>query len=155
MRELTRNALVPFTPEQMFALVDDIARYAEFLPWLSAAEELERTDRERVGRLTLARGGLHESFTTRNTVTPPGRLEMRLIEGPFKVLEGIWTFDPVLSDQGVVRGTRIGLAMRFEFKSRITEMLLGHVFESSCDKLVDAFTQRARQVYGQALMSGT
>jgi coenzyme Q-binding protein COQ10 len=147
MRELTRNAVVPFTPEQMFALVDDIARYPEFLPWLSAAEELNRSDTERVGRLTIARSGMHERFTTRNIVTPPGRLEMRLVEGPFKVLEGIWTFDPILGDQGEVRGTRIALRMRFEFKSRVTEMLLGGLFESSCDKLVDSFTQRARQIY--------
>ena len=147
MRELNRNALVPYTPEQMFALVDDIARYPEFLPWLSAAEELRRADCERIGRLTIARAGLHGQFTTRNTVVPPDRLEMRLVDGPFKVLEGNWTFDAVRDDRGAVRGTRIALQMRFEFKSRTTEILLGGMFESSCDKLVDAFTQRARAIY--------
>jgi len=148
MRELQRSALVPYTPAQMFALVDDIERYPEFLPWLAAASELERTATERVGRLTLSRAGLSEGFTTRNWVQPPGRLEMRLIEGPFNVLEGIWTFDPILDAEGQPRGTRIGLDMRFEFKSRMTELLLGSVFESSCNTLVDAFTKRARAIYG-------
>ena len=146
MREMQRSALVPHTPAQMFALVDDIARYPEFLPWLSAAQELERTESERVGRLTLSRAGLSEQFTTRNRVQPPGRLEMHLLEGPFKSLEGVWTFDAIL-DEGQLRGTRIGLVMRFEFKNKMTEMLFGPLFESSCDKLVDAFTKRARAVY--------
>ena len=75
MRELQRSALVAYTPAQMFALVDDIARYPEFLPWLASVQELERTESERVGRLTLSRAGLSEQFTTRNRVQPPGRLE--------------------------------------------------------------------------------
>src|SRR5690349_23265624 len=100
MREMQRSALVPYTPAQMFALVDDIARYTEFLPWLSAAAELERTESERVGKLTLARAGMSEHFTTRNRVQPPNRLEMHLIEGPFKALEGVWTFAPILDAEG-------------------------------------------------------
>jgi ribosome-associated toxin RatA of RatAB toxin-antitoxin module len=147
MKELERSALVPYTPAQMFALVDDIARYPEFLPWLSAASELERTEFERVGRLTLSLAGFNEHFTTRNFVQPPNRLEMRLVEGPFSVLDGLWIFNPITDDQGQSRGTRVVLKMRFEFKNRLTEMLLGRVFESSCDKLVDAFTKRARTIY--------
>jgi len=148
MRELQRSALVPYTPAQMFALVDDIERYPEFLPWLTAASELERTSSERIGQLTLSRAGFSERFTTGNRVEPPGRLEMRLIDGPFKTLEGVWTFDAISDEQGQPRGTRIGLNMRFEFKNRITETVLGPIFESSCNTLVDAFTKRARAVYG-------
>jgi ribosome-associated toxin RatA of RatAB toxin-antitoxin module len=148
MRELNRNALVPYTPEQMFALVDDIPRYTEFLPWLSAAEELQRTESERVGRLTIARVGISGQFTTRNQVSPPGRLEMRLLDGPFKTLEGTWSFVPIVDAQGTVRGTNISLMMRFEFNNRMTELLLGKIFETSCDRLVSAFTQRAKALYG-------
>jgi ribosome-associated toxin RatA of RatAB toxin-antitoxin module len=149
MRELNRKALVPYTPEQMFALVDDIPRYTEFLPWLSGAEELQRTETERIGRLTVAAIGISGTFTTRNQVTPPTKMEMRLQDGPFKTLEGNWSFEPVSDPQGNVRGTNISLKVRFEFNNRMTEMVLGKIFEISCDKLVNAFTQRARELYGK------
>jgi coenzyme Q-binding protein COQ10 len=136
----------------MFALVDDIERYTEFLPWVSGAQLLDRTERERTGRLEMSRAGLREQFTTRNIVVPPGRLEMRLLDGPFRVLEGVWTFDAILDQTAgeaqVARGTRIGLALRFEFKSRMTDLLLASKVVSSCDTLVDAFAKRARDIYG-------
>jgi ribosome-associated toxin RatA of RatAB toxin-antitoxin module len=147
MREIQRSALVAYTPAQMFALVDDFERYAEFLPWVSAAQLLERTDSERVGRLEVSRAGLREQFTTRNTVTPPSRLEMKLLDGPFRLLEGAWSFDPI-GDAQAPRGTRIGLVLRFEFKNRMTDLLLASKFASSCDTLVDAFVKRARDIYG-------
>jgi ribosome-associated toxin RatA of RatAB toxin-antitoxin module len=147
MREIQRSALVPYTPAQMFALVDDIERYTEFLPWVSAAKLIERTETERVGRLEMARAGLREHFTTRNVVTPPGRMEMHLHDGPFRVFEGVWTFDPI-GDEAAPRGSRIGLVLRFEFKNRMMDMLLAPKFASSCDTLVDAFVKRAKTVYG-------
>lgn len=147
MREIQRSALVPYTPEQMFALVDDIESYAEFLPWVSGATLLERTERERLGRLEMMRAGLSEQFTTRNVIAPPGRLEMRLVDGPFRVLEGIWTFDAI-GDVHAPRGTKVALDLRFEFKSKVMDILLAPKFASSCDTLVDAFAKRARQVYG-------
>jgi ribosome-associated toxin RatA of RatAB toxin-antitoxin module len=131
----------------MFALVDDFERYKDFLPWVSAATLLETTDTERVGRLEVARAGLREQFTTRNVVTPPGRLAMRLLDGPFRVLEGVWTFDAI-GEAEAPRGTRVGLVLRFEFKSRVTDLLLASKFASSCDTLMDAFAKRARTVYG-------
>ena len=149
MREIQRSALVPYTPAQMFALVDDFERYPEFLPWVSAASIIERTETERVGRLEMARAGLREQVTTRNVVTPPGRMEMRLLDGPFRILEGVWTFDAV-GEAEAPRGTRVGLVFRFEFKSRVTDLLLASKFASSCDTLVDAFAKRARAVYGSS-----
>jgi ribosome-associated toxin RatA of RatAB toxin-antitoxin module len=153
----------------MFALVDDVERYTEFLPWVSGAQIVERTESERIGRLEMTRAGLREQFTTRNVVTPPGRLEMRLLDGPFRVLEGVWTFDAIRdpairdpasldqasldqarSEAAVTRGTRIAFALRYEFKSRLTDMLLAPKVASSCDTLVDAFVKRARDIYGVA-----
>ncbi len=150
MREISRSALVPYTPEQMFALVDDFARYPEFLPWVSTAQILNRTDTERVGQLGISRSGLNERFTTRNVVSPPNRLEMKLLDGPFRVLEGVWTFDAIVdstSGESTPRGTRIGFSMSFEFKSKMMDLLFAPKFASSCDTLVDAFAQRAREVY--------
>jgi ribosome-associated toxin RatA of RatAB toxin-antitoxin module len=149
MREIQRSALVPYTPAQMFALVDDFERYTEFLPWVSGAKLLETTDTERVGRIEISRAGLREHVTTRNTITPPGRLEMKLLDGPFNTLEGVWTFEPI-GTEVTPRGSRIGLVLRFEFKSRMMDVLLASKFASSCDTLVDAFVARARVVYGSA-----
>jgi len=149
MREIQRSALVPYTPAQMFALVDDFERYAEFLPWVSGAELLERTDTQRVGRISVARAGFHEHFTTRNTVQAPQRLEMQLIDGPFHVLHGVWTFDAIGSLESA-RGSRIALVLNFELKNRLADMLLAKKIETSCDTLVDAFVRRARQVYAVA-----
>ena len=147
MRELQRSALVPYTPAQMFALVDDFARYPEFLPWVAGAELVEQSAAERVGRLKVSRSGLNEQFTTRNLVTPPHRLEMKLLDGPFRILEGVWTFD-VIGSTDDTNGTRISLTLRFEFKSKMMDLLLAPKFASSCDTLVDAFAKRARAVYG-------
>jgi len=131
----------------MFALVDDIERYGEFLPWVARAQVLERKEGERVGRLEMSRGGFNESFTTRNVVSPPNRLEMRLLDGPFRVLEGVWTFQAINDATGQV-GSRVNLTLRFEFKSRMMDLLLAPKFATSCDQLVDAFASRAREVYG-------
>lgn len=146
MREIQRSALVPFTPEQMFALVDDIERYAEFLPWVVAAKVIERSETERVGQLTVARAGLKEQFTTRNTVGPPQRLAMKLVDGPFSVLEGLWTFEAI-GEPDAPRGTRINLVLRIEFKNRLLDMMLASKVASSCDTVVDAFVKRARAIY--------
>lgn len=148
MRELTRSALVPYSTAQMFALVDDIARYPEFLPWISAAAELERSQTERVGRLTIARAGISEQITTRNIVAPPSTLTMQLVEGPLKSMIGTWSFEAIADAGGIAQGTRVKLHVRLEFKNRFTELLLSRVIETSCDALVDAFARRARQLYG-------
>ncbi len=152
MREISRTALVPYTPAQMFALVDDFVRYPEFLPWVAHAELIERTDVERVGVLQISRAGLNERVTTRNTVKPPNRLEMRLLDGPFRVLEGLWTFDAIADRTSEADlapdGTRVGFSLRFEFKNRMLDMLAAPKFASSCDAMVDAFVKRARDVYG-------
>jgi ribosome-associated toxin RatA of RatAB toxin-antitoxin module len=148
MREVRRSALVPYSPAQMFALVDDIERYAEFLPWVKGVDVIERTDSERLGRLQVARSGFQEQFTTRNTVDPPRRLEMRLVDGPFNVLQGIWTFDPI-GEASAPRGTRVGLELQFELKNKLFDLLLSKKIESNCDQVVDAFVKRAREVYGE------
>jgi coenzyme Q-binding protein COQ10 len=155
MREIVRSALVPYTPAQMFALVDDFARYPEFLPWIAGADLVQQSPVERTGRLRISRSGLNEEFTTRNIVTPPNRLEMKLLDGPFRVLEGVWTFSPIRASADSqtessteASGTRVELTLRFEFKNRVMDMLLAPKFASSCDTLVDAFAKRAREIYG-------
>jgi len=145
MREVKRSALVPFTPAQMFALVADIERYPQFVPWVTRAQVLERSDTAVVGRLYMERAGLRETFTTRNDLQPPQRMDLHLVDGPFRMLDGTWTFDPLGE-----RGTRIGLVMRFEFANPVTALLLSRSFEKNCGELVDAFVGRARLIYAAA-----
>jgi len=142
MRQVERSALVPYTPSQMFALVEDIERYPQFVPWVSGAELIKRTSGEVVGRLEMERGGFKEKFTTRNLLNPPSAMDLKLVDGPFKLLEGRWSFEPIAD-----RGTRISLSIRFEFANPMLSLLLSKSFEKSCSELVDAFVARARSVY--------
>lgn len=148
MREVIRSALVPHTPEQMFALVEDVERYPEFLPGVVDASLQQSSDTQQLGTLEMERAGIRERFTTRNTLVRPGRIGMQLVDGPFRTLEGEWTFVPIL-ENGVVRGTKVGLAIRFEFRNPLTSMLLSRSFEGIFASLIDSFTQRARGVYGR------
>jgi len=143
MKEVTRSALVPYAPEQMFALVQDIESYPQFLPWVSSAKLLERGENQVLGQLEMHRAGRRE-LTTRNTLTPPREITLALVSGPFKTLDGRWTFQPIGTD----RGTRVELTIRFEFANAMLNMLLSRTFEKSCNDLVDAFVARARTVYG-------
>ena len=143
MKEVKRSALVPYGPEQMFALVEDVEGYPQFLPWVSSAKLLERGPREVVGQLEMHRAGMRELVTTRNKLTPPQEITLALVAGPFKTLDGRWTFQPIGAD----RGTRVELTIRFEFANPMLNLLLARSFEKSCNELVDAFVARARAVY--------
>lgn len=149
MREVKRSALVPYSPAQIFALVDDFERYPQFLPGVVGARLLERKDNELLGSLTIERSGIRETFTTRNLLHPPQRMDMRLVEGPFKTLEGAWHFVPIKDENGKECGTRIELNIRFELKNPLTSLLFSKAFESTCASLVDAFAKRAREIYGR------
>jgi ribosome-associated toxin RatA of RatAB toxin-antitoxin module len=143
MKVFERSAIVGFTPAQMFALVDDVPRYPEFLPGCKGANAQIVSDTERVASIDIAKGNIKLAFTTRNTVQPNSSVHMQLIEGPFKHLVGHWGFSPMGE-----RGARVGFRVEFEFKSRLMAVALNPLFESVCDKIVDAFVHRARNIYG-------
>lgn len=144
MSVVKRSALVPFRAEQMFHLVDDIEAYPEFLPWCKSAVILHRDDHEVRASLELARGALSKSFTTVNRNQPGKMIEMRLLEGPFRHLEGFWQFQSLGDD-----GCKVTLDMEYEFSSRILKMTVGPVFDHIANSLVDAFCQRARDKYAK------
>ncbi len=143
IREIRRNALVTFSPEQMFDLVIDVERYPEFLPWVAGAELHEKSERDLLASMEMQRGGMRERFTTRNEFERPGFMDMQLVRGPFRVLDGRWTFTAIAD-----AGTRIELAMRFEFANPVVSLLFGKAFEHSCNTLIDAFVARARALHG-------
>jgi len=139
MREVKRSALIAESPARIYALVNDIERYPEFVPWCTAARVDARKEREVVATLTLKRGPVKSEVTTRNLLEPDKRVLMQLVSGPFRVLEGLWTFT-ALGDLGC----RVELEMRFEFANRLTNALFAPLFEDTAASLVDAFVNRAR-----------
>jgi len=145
IREVRRSALVTFSPEQMFDLVIDVERYPAFLPWVANARLHEKGERDLLASMEMQRGGVRERFTTRNVFERPSYMSLQLVDGPFRVLEGRWSFQPIGD-----AGTRIALDMRFEFGNPVVSMLFGRAFEQSCNALIDAFVARARQLHGAA-----
>lgn len=143
MKCIEKSALVPYAPAQMFALVDDIDAYADFLPWCSRSEVTARNENVVDGLIEISYSKLHKSFSTRNINTPHSEIEMQLVEGPFKKLHGQWTFDALGND-----GCKVSLKLEFEFSSKILDMTVGPVFSQIATSLVDAFTQRANEIYG-------
>jgi len=124
----------------MYALINDIDRYPEFVPWCTAARVESRKETEVVATLTIKRGPLRAEFTTRNLLEPGKRVLMQFVSGPFSVLEGLWTLTP-LGDLGC----RVELEMRFEFANRVAGTLFAPLFEDTAASLVDAFVKRARE----------
>lgn len=146
MPVIEREATLPHSAEQMFCLVDAIDKYPEFVPACSEATILERSEDQVRASLTFARGGISKSFTTLNLRVPHRLMELRLIDGPFKMLEGIWSFTDL--DSG---SSRVRLDMEFEFDSKILALMFGPVFESVANKLVDTFVKRANVVYAKKI----
>ncbi len=147
MREVHRSAIVPYPAEAMFALVADLESYPQFLPGCTASSVLSRDPPRLVASLSLSRGPFASSFTTCNTLEPPRRMTMELVDGPFKSLHGEWQVTP-LGDLLAQQGCRIDLRVQFQFASVARDWLLGPAFELTCSSLVDAFVARAKAVYG-------
>ncbi len=142
MTLINKSALVPYTPAQMFALVDEIETYPDFLPWCRATRVISRNEDEVRASISLAKGGVDKTFTTCNRNQTGKMIEVQLIEGPFKRLSGYWRFDP-LGDEGC----KISLDMEFEFSNKMLDMVIGPVFSQIANSLVDAFHKRAVEVY--------
>lgn len=143
MTTVSKNALVRYSAAEMYALVNDIESYPQFLPWCRSARLLSRQPDEVRATLELARGGIQKSFTTLNRMQPNKMIEIRLIDGPFRHLNGFWRFDD-LAEQA----SKVSLDMDFEF-APLLDMVLGPVFHPIANSLVDAFHQRAVAVYGK------
>jgi ribosome-associated toxin RatA of RatAB toxin-antitoxin module len=140
MREVKRSALVNKPPAELFALINDIESYPQFLPWCTHARVLSRTPTEILATLGVRQGGLHGEFTTRNTLEADRHIHMELVSGPFRTLEGDWQLTPIET------GCRVELAMRFAFSQRIAALLFEARFASTIGSLVDAFVARARSL---------
>jgi ribosome-associated toxin RatA of RatAB toxin-antitoxin module len=141
--KIYRNALVEFSAQQMFDLVNDIEDYPKFMQGCVSAKVIERSDTHLVGKLCLKRAGMSQEFTTRNTLDNPRSITMELVEGKFSNFHARWEFVELAES-----ACKVVLQMEFEFKSGLLDMALGKVFSASANNLVDALIERANVVYG-------
>ena len=143
MPTVNRSALVPYRAEQMFALVDDIKHYPEFLPWCRSTIEHRRSENEVEASVEIAKGAVNKSFRTINKLQPYELIEMSLVDGPFKYLHGYWRFHELKQD-----ACKVTLDLEYEFSNRLISMAIGPVFNQVANTLVDSFVSRARSFYG-------
>jgi ribosome-associated toxin RatA of RatAB toxin-antitoxin module len=141
--EIRRSALVKYSPAQMFDLVNEVEAYPKRFPWCVGADVLDRRDNVLVVRLDLKFAGFRQSFTTRNTVEPGRRLQMSLVDGPFRSLEGVWDFVP-LGNQGC----KVAFALDFDYAGRLGSSALKLGFQGLAGRMVDDFCREAERSYG-------
>lgn len=144
MALVEKSMLVEYPAATMFSLVDDVVRYPEFLPWCGAADILSREEHTLHAALTISYKGIKQRFSTRNRMEAPGLIEIELVEGPFRHLDGQWLFTPLGA-----QACKIEFALHYEFSNRLLEKLVGPVFNYIANSFVDAFIKRAESLYGK------
>lgn len=140
---INKSALIPYSAEKMYQLVADVDNYEQFLPWCGRSTVLSQTDDEVKGQIEIQHTGMNKTFTTLNRMQKNKMIEMRLLEGPFKHLQGFWRFDAL--DEN---GCKISLDLEFEFSNKLVSMAFGPVFSQIANSMVDAFCKRANEIYG-------
>ncbi len=143
MAVVHKSVLLHYSAEQMFALVDRVEDYPAFLPWCGGVQVSDRSAERLVAAIQINYHGVKQSFTTENSNTPPTQMTMKLLEGPFRHLDGTWKFTPLRED-----ACKIEFDLHYEFSSKILEKLIGPVFSKIADSFVDSFCKRAETVYG-------
>lgn len=143
MAVVNRSALVMFSAAQMYDLVNDVSAYPKFLPGCVGSRIVSVDGNKMVASVDVAKAGITKTFTTKNTLTVNERVDMCLVDGPFKKLEGGWTF--LALDE---TACKVQLDLEFEFSNKLAEMAFGKVFKELAANMVSAFTQRAKVVYG-------
>jgi ribosome-associated toxin RatA of RatAB toxin-antitoxin module len=142
MTIIQRSAIVPHTVEEMYQLVNTIEEYPHFIPWCYETKVHSRDEDEIRATLHFEGGGFRKSFTTCNRLQKNKMIEIRLINGPFKHLEGFWRFEPQEPNFSLVK-----LDLEFEFTNKLLALAFGGVFNQVANSLVDAFSKRAEEVY--------
>ena len=142
MQTVTASALVPYSAQQMFDLVNNIEAYPQFMPGCAGASILKKGEGWLEAELQLHQSGFQQRFTTRNQLNPPGSIKMQLVDGPFKVMDGCWQFKS-LGDQGC----KVEFELTFEMKNRLLQMTLSGLFSSISKQQVEAVCKRAQAVY--------
>lgn len=143
MTAVRKSALVPYSAAEMFELVADIESYPKFLPWCGGARILACEPAAITAAVDIAYSGVNKTFTTRNELTPPTHMRLKLLDGPFSRLDGDWRFEPLGA-----QASKISLDLEFEFANRLLGFALNSTFSKIADSMVDSFLRRAIEVYG-------
>lgn len=144
MSEVNKSVLIGYSAQQMFALVDAVESYPEFLPWCGGAQVGYRDEHKTLATIRIDYRGIKQTFTTENLKEPPRAMHMKLVEGPFHMLDGSWRFTELSG-----RGCKIEFRLHYEFSSKLLEKLVGPVFSHIAGTIVDGFIHRAEKVYGR------
>lgn len=142
MAQIHRSALVAFSAESMFDLVNDVAAYPQFLPGCAQTDVIEQNDDKMKASILISKAGVRQWFTTENALQRGHSIKMHLVDGPFSHLSGGWLFTALSED-----ACKIELQLEFDFSSKLAEMAFGKVFNSIATNMVNAFTARAKEVY--------
>lgn len=142
MPQISRTALVPYSAEQMYQLVNDVKSYPEFLPGCTGSRVIDASANQMTAAVDVSKAGISKTFTTRNTLTDNQTILMQLVDGPFKKLMGGWKFTPLSED-----ACRIEFQLDFEFTNKLIELAFGRIFKELAGNMVQAFTTRAKEVY--------
>ena len=132
MHRISKIAIVPYTPQQLFELVNNIDDYSQFLNWCDSSSILNQSDNQITASVEINKGGIKQTFSTLNTLTPYQSIAMELVDGPFDELSGEWRFEPLGEN-----AAKIHLDLQFKFKSMLIDMALLHVFKNIANSLVD------------------
>jgi len=143
MALVNKSLLVEHSARQMFDLVDRVEDYPAFLPWCGGARVSFRSEERLIASIDINYMHVKQSFSTENSNERPGLIRMRLLDGPFRQLDGEWRFKS-LGDTAC----KIEFVLHYEFSSKLLDSVLGPVFSYIANSFVEAFIQRAEQVYG-------
>ena len=144
MAVVNRNALVAQSAKRMFDLVNDVAKYPEFLPGCSGSRIHSQSDSMMEASVEVAKAGIKHTFKTQNQLIDGQAISMSLLDGPFKHLKGQWSFTP-LSESAC----KVELSLDFEFSSKLVELAFGKIFNELANSMVTAFCERAKVIYGR------
>ncbi|MBX3639139.1 MAG: type II toxin-antitoxin system RatA family toxin [Nitrosomonas sp.] len=142
MAEIEKTVLVPYSAEKMFNLVDDVAKYPEFLPWCGGTTVIHLSESVTHATVNINYHHVKHSFSTENKRTPPVLIEMTLLNGPFEHLDGHWRFIPLSDD-----ACKIEFRLHYTFSHKILEKLVGPVFHMIANSFVESFIERADAIY--------
>jgi ribosome-associated toxin RatA of RatAB toxin-antitoxin module len=142
MHHISKSAIVPYSCEQMYQLVNQVNNYPEFLNWCSSASILNQTDDEITASVSIKKSAFNQTFTTVNTLTSNQRIDMKLKDGPFNHLSGAWIFTTLRDN-----ACKVELELEFSFSSKIVDMAISPIFTSIANSQLDAFISRAKAVY--------
>jgi ribosome-associated toxin RatA of RatAB toxin-antitoxin module len=144
MQKISRSALINFSAEQMYQLVNDIEKYHQFVPYCQSSKILCRSETEVTAELLVSKSGLAKSFTTKNRLNFPRSIEMELVDGPFSHLSGGWKFIALSK-----MASKIELDLSFEFSNKLTSLAFSGIFNKLMESMVSAFIARAEDIYAK------